>query len=83
MRRPVHPGAILREDIIAELRVGIGEFSCMVKVPEGVLVRVTEERDRISPATAQALEAAGFGTSRAWLDMQAAHDGLDRGHLTT
>jgi addiction module HigA family antidote len=74
MKNPVHPGAILREDVIAELGLGVGEVASRLGISRVALSRVLHEHARISPNLAVRLEAAGVGTAPAWLAMQSAHD---------
>lgn len=74
MKNPVHPGAILREDVLADLGLGVGEAAARLGISRVALSRVLHEHARISPNLAVRLEEAGVGTARAWLAMQAAHD---------
>lgn len=74
MKNPVHPGAILREDVLAELGVSVSDAAERLGVARVTLSRVINERARVSPNLALRLEAAGVGTARAWLAMQTACD---------
>jgi addiction module HigA family antidote len=74
MKNPVHPGAIPREDVLADLGLGVGEAAARLGISRVALSRVLHEHARISPNLAVRLEEAGVGTARAWLAMQAAHD---------
>jgi antitoxin HigA-1 len=74
MKNPVHPGEILREDVLAELGLGVGEAASRLGVSRVALSRVLHGHARISPNLAVRLEEAGVGTARAWLAMQIAHD---------
>jgi addiction module HigA family antidote len=74
MKTPVHPGEILREDVLADLGLGVGETASRLGVSRVALSRVLHGHARISPSLAVRLEEAGVGTARAWLAMQAAHD---------
>jgi len=74
MKNPVHPGAILREDVLAELGVSVSDAAQSLGVARVTLSRVINEHARISPNLALRLEAAGVGTARAWLAMQTARD---------
>lgn len=74
MRNPVHPGAILREDVLVELGLSVSEAAERLGVSRVTLSRVLHEHARISPNLAVRLEAAGVGTARAWLAMQSACD---------
>jgi addiction module HigA family antidote len=74
MNKPVHPGAVLREDVLADLGLGVGEAASRLGISRVALSRVLHEHARISPNLAVRLEEAGVGTARAWLAMQSAHD---------
>jgi addiction module HigA family antidote len=74
MRNPVHPGAILREDVLVELGLSVSEAAERLGVSRVTLSRVLHEHARISPNLAVRLEAAGVGTARSWLAMQSARD---------
>ena len=74
MRNPVHPGAVLREDVLADLSLGAGEAASRLGISRVALSRVLHEHARVSPNLAVRLEAAGVGTARAWLAMQSAYD---------
>ncbi|MDO5628136.1 MAG: HigA family addiction module antitoxin [Mobilicoccus sp.] len=74
MLDPVHPGEILREDVIAELGLSVGEAASRLGVSRVTLSRVLNGHARISSNLAVRLEAAGAGTARMWLAMQTAHD---------
>ncbi|AYG04700.1 HigA family addiction module antitoxin [Gryllotalpicola protaetiae] len=74
MRTPVHPGAILREDVIADLGLSVTEAADRLGVARVTLSRVINERAAISPNLAVRLEQAGVSTARAWLAMQNAYD---------
>ena len=77
MKKPVHPGAILREDVLAYVDLSVSEVAARLGVSRVTLSRVIHEQARISPNLAVRLEAAGVGTARAWLAMQTACDLAD------
>jgi addiction module HigA family antidote len=77
MKKPVHPGAILREDVLAELGLTVGEAAERLGISRVTLSRVIHEYARISPNLALRLEAAGVGSARSWLAMQTARDLAD------
>lgn len=84
MKNPVHPGAILRDDVVGELGITVSDAAESLGVSRVTLNRVMNERARLSPNLALRLEAAGIGTARAWLAMQTAHDlDEDRGFAKT
>jgi addiction module HigA family antidote len=74
MANPVHPGTIIREDVLAELGLSVGEAASRLGISRVTLSRVLHEHARVSPNLAVRLEEAGVGTARAWLAMQIAHD---------
>jgi addiction module HigA family antidote len=77
MKKPVHPGAILREDVLAEFGLSVSDAAERLGISRVALSRVIHEHARTSPNLALRLEAAGVGTARAWLAMQSACDLAD------
>ena len=74
MHHPVHPGIILREDVLVELGLTVTEAANRLGISRVALSRVTNGHAAISPALALRLGKAGVGTARAWLAMQSAYD---------
>ena len=74
MKNPVHPGEILREDVIVELDMTVGEVAETLGISRVAFSRGLHEHARVTPNMALRLEAAGIGTARAWLAMQTAYD---------
>lgn len=74
MKTPVHPGKILREDVLAELGLGVGDAASRLGISRVALSRVLHGHARVSPNLAVRLEEAGVGTARVWLAMQTAYD---------
>ena len=74
MKTPVHPGEILREDVLADLGLSVGEAASRLGISRVTLSRVLNGHARISPNLAVRLEEAGVSTARAWLALQSAHD---------
>lgn len=71
---PVHPGAIIREDVINELGLSISEAADALGVSRVTLSRVINEHAGVSANLAVRLEAAGISTAAMWLRLQAAYD---------
>lgn len=71
---PVHPGEILREDVLAELGITLSEAASRLGISRTTLSKVLHGKSRVSPYLAMRLEEAGVGTAPAWLAMQAAHE---------
>ena len=74
MKNPVHPGEILREDVVADFGLSVSEAASRLGISRVALSRVLHCHARISSNLAVRLEEAGVGTARSWLAMQAAHD---------
>ena len=74
MKNPVHPGEVLREDVLVDLGLSVGEAATRLGISRVSLSRVLHGHARISPNLAVRLEEAGVGMARAWLAMQSAHD---------
>ena len=74
MKNPVHPGEILREDVLVELGLSVGGAAARLGISRVTLSRVLHGHARLSPNLAVRLEEAGVGTARVWLAMQTAHD---------
>ena len=71
---PVHPGEILREDVLADLGLSVGEAASRLGVSRWSLRRVLDGSTRMNPKLALRLEVAGVGTARAWLATQSAYE---------
>jgi antitoxin HigA-1 len=74
MSAPVHPGEIIREDVLAALDLTVVDAAARLGVSRVALSRVLNCRASVSPSLAVRLETSGVGTARAWLAMQSAHD---------
>ena len=64
MKNPVHPGEILREDVLADLGLSVGEAASRLGISRVALSRVLHGHARISPNLAVRLEEAGVSTAR-------------------
>jgi addiction module HigA family antidote len=78
MKNPVHPGEILREDVLAGLGLTVSEAAKRLGVSRVALSRVLHEHAAVSASLAYRLELAGVGTARLWLDMQTAKNLADQ-----
>ena len=68
--KPVHPGAILREDILKEMNLSITKAAQGLHVSRKQLSEVVNESAAISAEMALRLES-GFGVdAKFWLDLQ-------------
>jgi antitoxin HigA-1 len=72
--KPSHPGAMLREDILKEMKLSITEAAKGMQVSRKQLSEIVNERAAISPEMAKRLEMA-FGIDAGfWLDLQKTYD---------
>src|SRR5271165_756835 len=71
---PVHPGAILREDILKEMKLSITKTAENLKVSRKQLSEIVNEGASISAEMAVRLEDAFGVNAEFWLDLQKAYD---------
>lgn len=74
MKDPVHPGEILREDVLPSVGLTVSETADRLGISRVTLSRVINEHARVTANIAVRLEAAGVSTARMWMDMQSAYD---------
>lgn len=73
-RRPTHPGAILREDVLPAMVISVSEFARRIGVSRQVLHRILAETHGITPEMALRIgEFLGNGPEL-WLRMQQDYD---------
>jgi antitoxin HigA-1 len=72
--RPVHPGAILREDFLAPLGMSANALALALRVPATRLHEIVKERRAISPDTALRLARYFGGDAQSWLNLQSSFD---------
>ena len=70
----LHPGAILREDVLPELNMSVSAFSRSLGVSRQTLHAVLAERSGISPEMALRLGALLGNGPQLWVDMQTKYD---------
>jgi addiction module HigA family antidote len=71
---PVHPGEILREDLLKPLRISINRLGRDLRVPVTRISEIVNGRRGITADTALRL-ARYFGTTpEFWMSLQAAYD---------
>jgi addiction module HigA family antidote len=71
---PVHPGAVLREDILKEMKLSITKTAENLQVSRKQLSEVVNEGAAISAEMAVRLKDAFGVSAEFWLDMQKAYD---------
>lgn len=73
-RKPTHPGAILREDVLPELGMTQTEFARRLGVSRLTVSELLHERRRVSPEMAARLGRLLGTSAESWLTMQNAID---------
>jgi len=71
---PVHPGAILREDVIPEMHISVSEFARKIGVSRQMLHRILAETHSITPEMALRIGKFLGNGPELWLRMQQCHD---------
>ena len=73
-RRPTHPGALLREDVLPEIGISISDFARRIGVSRQVIHRILAEGQGITPEMALRIgQFVGNGPG-IWLRMQQQYD---------
>jgi addiction module HigA family antidote len=73
-RRPTHPGAILREDVLPALGLSVSESARQLGVTRQTLHRIMAEKASITPEMAARLGRFCGNGAALWLRMQQAYD---------
>lgn len=73
-RKPTHPGAILREDVLPDLGMSQREFAERLGVSRRTLSELLHERRALSPEMAARLGKLLRTSPESWLAMQDAVD---------
>jgi addiction module HigA family antidote len=73
-RKPTHPGAILREDVLPALNITQADFANRLSVSRLTVSEVLHEKRAISPDMALRLAKLLNTTPESWLHMQQAVD---------
>ncbi len=69
-RRPVHPGEILREDVMPEIGLSQGEFADLLGVSRRTVNEVLQERRPVTVDMAHRLARALKTSPDVWLGLQ-------------
>ena len=73
-RKPTHPGAILREDVLPELGITQGEYADRLGVSRRTVSEILHERRPVTPDMAIRLGKLLGNGAGLWLRMQQALD---------
>lgn len=81
-RKPTHPGAIIREDILPELGISQTDLADHLRVSRRTISEIIHERRPLTPDMALRLSHFLGTTPESWLNMQQALDiwELERKH---
>lgn len=71
---PIHPGAILREDVLPALRMSVSQAARELGVSRQTLHAILAERKAITPEMALRIGRFSGNGPDLWLRMQQAHD---------
>ncbi len=74
LRKPTHPGEVLREDLINALGITIAEAATHLKVTQDVLIALLNCKIPVTPDMAVRIGQATRTTPESWLSMQAKLD---------
>jgi antitoxin HigA-1 len=74
MKKPVHPGRIVRHDCLVPLGLSVSDAAKILGVTRQALNNVVNEKAGISPEMAIRLSKAFGSTPDTWVRMQAAFD---------
>ncbi len=70
----IHPGSILKEDIIAPAHLSLGDAAALLQASRITLSKIVNQRGAITPNMAIRISRAFGGKADFWLRMQRAYD---------
>lgn len=73
-RKPVHPGAVLKEDILSPLGLSVTEAAAALGVSRKALSELLNEKASLSPDMAMRIAKATNTSPESWLKMQSKLD---------
>ncbi len=74
IRKPTHPGAILKEDYLDPLDITITDMAAMLGISRKTLSKILNENGSITPDMALRLSRAFGTTPDLWLNLQKNYD---------
>jgi antitoxin HigA-1 len=74
LRRPTHPGKIIKEDYLLPLSVTIKDMATALGVSRKTLSKIINERGAVTPDMALRLSRAFDTTPELWLNLQKKFD---------
>jgi antitoxin HigA-1 len=73
-RCPIHPGAILREDVLPFLKISPAQFAIHLGVSKSVITGILSEKKPLTVDLAIRISKSIGGSADSWLNMQVAKD---------
>jgi antitoxin HigA-1 len=73
-RKPMHPGAILREDYLVPLEISVTDMALKLGVSRKTLSKILNEKGAVTPDMALRLARAFDTTPDLWLNLQKKFD---------
>jgi len=73
-RRPTHPGAVLREDVLPAMALSVSEFARRIGISRQRVHKILAETDPVTPNTALRIGKLVGNGPEIWLAMQQSHD---------
>lgn len=73
-RKPTHPGAILREVVLPELKISQSALAKKLNLSPRMFSNIIHERRSINAEVAISLEMHCGSTAEQWMRLQVAHD---------
>ena len=72
--RPIHPGEMLREDVLPAIGRPKTEIARLLGISRQTLYDILNEKQPVTPATALRLARMFGGTAESWVNMQRNYD---------
>lgn len=69
-RKPTHPGAVFREDVMKSLNMSVTETAKMLGVSRKTLSEFINEKSALSPQMAVRIAKATNTSAESWMNMQ-------------
>lgn len=70
IRRPTHPGAVLKEDVLAPLNLNVTEAARDLGISRKALSELINERTSLTPDMAVRIAKATKTSPESWINMQ-------------
>ncbi|NVM22776.1 MAG: HigA family addiction module antidote protein [Desulfobacterales bacterium] len=74
VKKPAHPGELIREDLLAETGLSQTQLARLMGVSRRTVCEIVNERRRVTPDVAFRLAKVFSSTPEMWLNMQQAVD---------